>query len=141
MREIYLLSHGDSLNKIKHEFNVEISLSQSKEKLFGYNYVDLNKGSQEVYVVRNYYPYIVYNVKKEDTLIDIMSKGFDVNGVVEITEGDKLILHKPKSIRYIVKPLESLQDIAYKFGVNKEDIIDTNKLITDKLFVGQILWI
>ena len=141
MKEIYLLSRGDNISKIKYEQNVEIELVKSKDKIFDYDYVNLTSGTDDVMVVRNYYPYFIYNVKKGDTLIDLMSRGFDVNVLGDISEGDKIILHKPKSIRYIVKPLETLDSIATMFGVDKFDIISTNKLLTEKLFIGQILWI
>ena len=141
MKEIYLLSQGDSINKIKHEYHAEKLLSKSKDKLFGFDYVELNNGIDDIYVVRNYYPYIVYNAQNTDTIIDIMSRGFDCGGVNSIGEGDKLIIYKPKSIRYVVKPLENIDNIANKFGIKKENIIETNALKTEKLFVGQILWI
>ena len=44
MKEIYLLSQGDSINKIKHEYHAEKLLSKSKDKLFGFDYVELNNG-------------------------------------------------------------------------------------------------
>ena len=41
----------------------------------------------------------------------------------------------------LVKPLDTLDKIATILGVNREYIIEKNKLKTDKLFVGQILLI
>ena len=141
MKEIYVLNHGDTVNKIKYEYKVNISIQKSEDKLFGYEYVDLDSGEDDVLIVRNYYPDYVYTVNNNDTIIDIMSRGFEVFGVNEITAGDKIILSKPQSVRYIVGPLETLKDISNKFGVAASNIIETNKLSTDKLFVGQILWI
>ena len=85
-------------------------------------------------------PVYDYKVKPNESLLDIVSRGFKTD-VVSVSSGDEIILTKPKSIRYVVSPLETLQDIAFKFGVTTSDIIQNNDLKTEKLFVGQILWI
>ena len=72
---------------------------------------------------------------------DIMSRGYEIVGANGCEEGDILLIHKPKSIRYTVSPLDKLEDIAKKYGISKYDIMSSNNLNTDKLFVGQILWI
>ena len=73
--------------------------------------------------------------------MDIMSKGYDVQGVSAVNTNDLIIISKPKSIRYIVKPLESLEEISNKFNIDKKIIMETNNLTSDRLFIGQILWI
>ena len=141
MKEIYILNQGDSIKKISFEKGIDVQGKLSKDKLFGYDFATLADGTDDIIVVRNYFPRFLYNVKKEDTIIDMMSRGFELENITEISEGDKIILYKPRSIRYVVKPLENLDTISIKFGVKKEDIIINNKLLSDKLFVGQILWI
>lgn len=138
MREIYILNKGDSIDKIKYEFGVEPIYSNSK--IFGYKYATLNKGHDDVSIVRNYLPIYEYKIKSNETIIDILSRGFKCD-CVDAKPNDLVILSKPKSIRYTVKPLETLSDISVKFGVSVQDIVKTNDLTCEKLFVGQILWI
>ena len=130
-----------SHNKIKYEYGSAIKPVKATEKLWGYEYANLEEGVDDILIVRNYYPYYLYNMSKTDTIIELMSRGFEVNVTSDISEGDKIILKKPRSIRYIVKPMESLDIIAQKFGVDKYDIIMSNGLQSEKLFIGQIIWI
>lgn len=141
MRKIHLINKGDSIEKIKRELSVSDGIKASEDKILGFNYVEIEKGLDDVIVVNNYLTNYLYKVKKNENALDIMSRGFSLNIIREIEEGDLLILSKPRSIRYIVKPLENIDNIAKNFGVKKDDIIDMNNLKTEKLFVGQILWI
>ena len=111
------------------------------KKVFDYNYVDLRDGTDDLMIVRNYLPYYEYRVKKNETLMDLLSIGYKVDNTRDLSEGDIVILSKPKSIRYVTKPLEKLSDISKKFGISEKYIMETNNLNGDKLFVGQILWI
>ncbi|MCQ2555749.1 MAG: LysM peptidoglycan-binding domain-containing protein [Clostridia bacterium] len=38
---------------------------------------------------------------------------------------------------HIAKPMETLDDVAKKFNVGKEKLVQDNQLETDKLFIGQ----
>ena len=42
-------------------------------------------------------------------------------------------------VDYIVKPMDTLDAVSLKFGVDKENIITENNLKTEKLFIGQKL--
>lgn len=141
MKEIYLLNKGDSVDKIKYEYGLSNNLKISDKKVFDYNYVDLSEGLDDVMIVRNYLPNYEYRVKKNETLMDLLSIGYKVENTRDLSEGDIVILSKPKSIRYVTKPLEKLSDISRKFGISEKYIMETNNLNCDKLFVGQILWI
>lgn len=141
MKEIYLLNKGDSIEKAKHELSLTGEYNLSKDKIMGSNYIEINKGLDDVIIVKNYLPNYIYQVKKGETVMDILSRGFSLDGVQTVNDGDLVVISKPKSIRYVVKPLETLEDISKIFGVDKEIIIETNDLQTSKLFVGQILWI
>ena len=41
--------------------------------------------------------------------------------------------------KYIVKPLDTLKDVALKFKTTPEKIIKNNNLSSDRLFIGQML--
>jgi len=141
MKEIYLLQHGEGLSKVCFKYQNKTNLKINDEKLFDYNYVELTSGEDDIYIVNNYNPNILYIMGKNDSLIEIMSRGYDVGDINEIDAGDKIIICKPKNIRHVVKPLETLDEISFKYSVNKQEIFKTNKLKTEKLFVGQVLWI
>lgn len=140
MKEIYLLNRGDSLDKIKYEFKEARDIELAEDRIFGYKYATIDKGLDDVIIVNNYLPAYDYNVKNNESLLDILARGFKTEAL-SVSSGDEIILTKPKSIRYVVSPLETLQDIAFKFGVTTSDLIQNNDLKTEKLFVGQILWI
>lgn len=141
MKEIYLLNKGDSINKINYECNISKKLEKSPNKVFNYDYVVLEEGNDDIVVVKNYLPVFEYRLQKNENILDLLARGFEVSNINEIRENDLVILSKPKSIKYVVKPLEKLDNIANKFGLTIEYIMETNKLVSDKLFVGQILWL
>ena len=86
-------------------------------------------------------PLFKYVVCGDDNYLDILARGFKIDSAKDVKSNDTIILSKPRSIRYVVSPLETLDEIALKFGVTKIDIMQNNSMKTEKLFVGQILWI
>lgn len=140
MREIYLMNKGDTLDKIKYELGVD-NITISDEKVFGYKFAEIERGSDDVSIVKNYLPLFSYIVENDDNYLDILARGFKIDSAKEVNSGDTIILSKPRSIRYVVSPLETLDEIALKFGVSKINIMQNNSMKTEKLFVGQILWI
>lgn len=142
MREVYLLNEGDTLEKVKYDFG-DGGYYMGEDKILGKKYMVLNGGSDDITVIRNYMPLYISHLKENQTVLDIMSKGFNIvaSQSKDIEAGDMLILNRPKSVRYVVSPLETLDTISSKFGVEKSTIMSSNNLKTDKLFVGQILWI
>ena len=141
MKEIYMLNKGDSIDKIKYEYNNNNIKEIFENEKFSFRYAEIESGTDDILIVRNYLPYYKYIIKPKDTIMDIMSRGFKVQSLNVLEVGDIVILNKPKSIRYVTKPLEKMSDIAKKFGISKEYLMQVNNLNTDKLFVGQILWI
>jgi len=141
MKTIYMLNKGDNLDKVKYEYNIAGNIDIYENKGFGFRYVDITTGSDDVCIVNNYLPFNEYIVKKNDTIMDILSKGYKVQNSRDIIEGDIIIINKPKSIRYVTKPLEKLKDIAIRFGTTEEYIMEVNNLASSKLFIGQILWL
>lgn len=142
MREVYLLNEGDTLEKVKYDCG-DGQYRMGEDKILGKKYMVLNAGGDDITVIRNYMPLYISHVKEKQNVLDIMSSGFNIvaSQSKDIEVGDMLILNRPKSVRYVVSPLESLDTIANKFGVEKSIIMSSNNLKTDKLFVGQILWI
>lgn len=139
MKEIYMLNNGDSIDKVKYEYKIQNSLVK-ENKEFSFRYVELKEGLDDIILVKNYLPPIEYKISEGETLMDVFARGFrsDCNNA---KENDTIIINKPRSIRYVAKPLEKLDDIAKTFGLTVDYIIKANNLKSDKLFVGQILWI
>lgn len=140
MREIYLLNEGDSIKKFKTQLNLD-ELKEENDKINGQRYMVSKSGSDDITIVKNYLPMYVYRVKKDDNYLDMLSRGFKIECGENIQENDLIVLKKPRSIKHTVTPLENLNSIASIYGIDKNDIIVNNKLKSEKLFVGQILWI
>jgi len=139
MKEVCLLNQGENLKKIVYSLNLKIDLSVKEEKLLdGHRCIVLKEGSDDIVIVRNYNPYFVKKISNDETMLDIYAQGYDLIGAGEYNN-DYVILNKTSGIKYCVKPLESLEDISHKFGVSKDNIIQTNSLKSEKLFIGQIL--
>lgn len=141
MKTIYMLNNGDNIDKVKYEYKIDKDLNITENKEFGFKYVDIIEGIDDICVVNNYLPYNEYIVKKDENIMDILAKGFKIQNSRDITEGDVIIINRPKSIRYVTKPLEKLEDVARKYGITEEYIMKVNNLNSNKLFIGQILWL
>ena len=140
MRIIHLLDKGETLNKVNKQYGRK-NLLISNDKIFNRYYVCINNNDDSVILVNNYRPIYEYTLNDDESTLDVMARGFEISGNPYAGKGETVILSKPKSIRYIVKPTDNLTDIANKFGVNVDDIVESNNLNTEKLFVGQVLWI
>jgi len=94
----------------------------------------------DIQLIENYYPPILYKVTEEDTKESLQAEGYELSKE-DIEPGDIIMLTKIEGKKHIVKPLESLDDISKMYFMDKLDIIQRNNLKTEKLFIGQILWI
>ena len=57
------------------------------------------------------------------------------------TVGDFAIIKRKVGVRYIVSPMETIEDIASKHSISADSIIEKNNLKSKKLFIGQSLWV
>ncbi len=138
MQEIYLLREGESIDALS--IGQHPKTIKSDRKIFGYRYMVIQSGNDDVYFVRNYYPLYEYTIKDNETILDIMARGYNANDNGE-KAGDTIILSKPTANRYVVQPMDTIQSIASKYCVDVKYIVDINHLKSTKLFIGQILWI
>lgn len=83
-----------------------------------------------------------YRVLKGDSVVSVGAK-FHVpplrivksnNLTAELREGDVIFVEESRGVRYAVKPFESVEDVAEKFGVSAEDIKRANGV--DYLYYG-----
>ena len=88
----------------------------------------------------------VYRVQDNDTLASICLK-FNTsieniirnNKEIPLFAGELIEIKVNDYINHIVKPTESLPKIAQKYSITTDDIINRNNLLTDKVYIGQIL--
>lgn len=107
----------------------EIELLKSAEEGCCYDdelgyYKVIKEGINDIIIVRN----MEY---KEMKLKDISIMG-------NINE-EYIIETKTNYQKHVVKPLESIQNIANKYNTSVNEIISKNQLKTERLFIGQIL--
>ena len=141
MQRIYLLKQNESIEKLSKIYNQDPnSIKVCKDKIFGYEYAILNDGTSDIQVIENYYPPIIYKVTEDDTKESLQAQGYELSQN-KIEPGDIILLKKIEGKKHIVKPLETLENIANMYFMEKMDIIKRNNLKTEKLFIGQILWI
>ena len=133
MKKICILNKGENIKKLEFSFNNKFDNKTIYEgDLFFDRYVVIDNGSDDVVIVKNYNPFYII---KGDNLFEWNNLKYST-----VAEYENIaIIQKPIGVKYVVKPLESLTDIANKMGVDEQFIIDTNKLKTNKLFVGQVL--
>lgn len=139
MKRICFVNKGENLHKLQYTIGLSGDVTIADDKIWDNKYIELEKGLDNIVIVENYQPYHVEKLSHENTLLDIYSKGYEVVGNESAEINDLVVIKKMGGVRYIVKPLEKLEDIANKLGVTKEIIMENNNLNNDKLFVGQVL--
>ena len=137
MREVCLVNRGDNIKKLNHIMNVSKSAVIEKERLLNNQYILLEKGEDDITIVRNYNPYHLINNKQKLSGIDVYTMGYE--SIQGDCREDISVIRRIEGVRYIVKPMEKIDEIATRLGVDKQVIIDNNHLKTEKLFVGQVL--
>lgn len=138
MKKIYLCYSGVNKKYIEDIYHVS-SLELSKDKIAGYCYYTIEDGDSSVIEVVNYQEKILYTVGVGETAFDIISQGYSVDADIE--SGDVVILSKDNRVRHIVRPLDTIDSIAAKYGVTVEDIMLSNSLNSSRLYIGQMLYV
>ena len=59
--------------------------------------------------------------------------------VLGVVENEYIVETMFNTQKYVVKPLDTLASIAFKFNKTAEEIKKINNLANDKLFIGQML--
>lgn len=132
MKEICLLYKGDNIKKLSYIMGINKNLKEENSKVFDQKFIVVEDGEDDIQIVRNYNPYFVC---QNNNINKLKNNGFDIISSCN----NKIIFYKTNGMKYCVGPLESLKEIADKFGVSEEYIISTNNLLTNKLFIGQVL--
>ena len=139
MKEVCLVNQGENKNIINFSLGLDIKDNCNEEMILNNKKcLVLQEGSNDIVIIRNYNPYFIKKLINSETMLDVYAMGFEVIGNGG-SENNTIIIQKSRGVKYNVKPLETLDDIAKKFGVDKQYIVETNLIKTEKLFVGQIL--
>ena len=64
--------------------------------------------------------------------------GYDLKDK-DIVDGGTYILRRKDCILHTAKPMEKLVDIATKYNISVQKLMEDNNLKTDKLYIGQIV--
>lgn len=139
MKEICFVNKGENIKKLGYLLGVSDNSQIAQDKILDNRYIELQNGTNDIICVRNYLPYYIKTISEDNTLLDIYASGYEVVGNNNVSLGDKVVIRRITGVRYVVKPMEKLDEIAGNLDVDKQTIIDNNNLKTDKLFVGQIL--
>jgi len=75
--------------------------------------------------------YSMFNTSVENVLRN--------NKDLSLYEGEWVKIKVNDYVTHIVKPAETIDIIAKNYGTKTEQIIEENQLMSDKLFIGQIL--
>lgn len=91
-----------------------------------------------VYLVENAKKDFIYKIQKTDTQ-ETLRKKFGNRNFGYIYAGKCIYIASSNALKYVVKPLDTLDKVCEKFHMNKDNIIKVNHLKTERLFVGQKL--
>jgi len=147
---IYKVKSGDSLWKIANQYGTTVDTLKSINNISS-NTLTIN---QQIFIPKTTESGVesekTYTVVSGDTLSEIADK-YDIT-VSQLKEANNLtndflsigqVLVIPSSstgeINYIVQKGDNLYNIANKYGVSVNDLLNLNKLSTTVLQIGQIL--
>ena len=105
-----------------------------------YKGVLYGSGDDSIIYLPNYvFPQIkyIFNQKEYD---EIINSGYEIIPS-ETSVGDIGIIKRKVGVRYVVSPMETIENIAEKNNISVETIMENNALKSKKLFIGQTLWV
>lgn len=150
MKIIHKVSTGDSIEKIAEQYKVNpnelIKINELQDySLQGVHNLIIPKHDSDFVVIKNLDKEFLFEVKTDNkqALNHLLKEKYvvasTINNNVEFEEGDKIIFKNSNHKSYVVKPLDTLQNIAKKFGVTKERLMEVNSLKSSRVFIGQKL--
>lgn len=150
MKIIHKVSTGDSIEKIAEQYKVNPNELIKINELQGYSlqgvhHLIIPKHDSDFVVIKNLDKEFLFEVKTDNkqALNHLLKEKYvvasTINNNVEFEEGDKIIFKNSNHKSYVVKPLDTLQNIAKKFGVTEERLMEVNSLKSSRVFIGQKL--
>lgn len=140
MQRIHLIKQQESIKKVSVLYNVDVyRIKQGSRKIDGREFYVLNGYDDGIYIIENYNKPFIFKVENQ-TKQQLSAMGYEISDS-EIEQEDIVLLSAKKGKKHIVRPLEKLDDIANFYAIPKTEIVNRNNLKTEKLYIGQILWI
>ena len=150
--DIYIVQKNDTLYSIANKYNTTVNELVKLNKLQNYT---LKIGQKLNIPITNINNYIMYTIKKNDTLYSIANKYnttvqnlIDINNLINSNLMIGQIIKVPinnnvqnNNIKYTVKKNDTLYTIANMYGMTVSELKKLNNLITDNIYVGQELTI
>lgn len=134
MQIYYLNSKG--LKYISQVCGVDTKKIEELNKENDKNFVYVPNADSGVYVVGNFNKEKLISVDNDDNISEL-KKQYNLKG--DIQAGDVFLVNNTE--KYVVQPLDTMEKICEKLGIDESYIIEKNNLKTDKLFIGQILMV
>jgi len=99
---------------------------------------------EEFTILNKFLPFQVVEIDREKSIDEIaklwkISKSQIIYNNEILKKGDKIVIKNLNVQLHIVKPLETLESIAKKLNISKEEILKKNKV--ERLFIGQQLFL
>jgi len=150
---IYIVKENDNLYDIANKFNTSVGILKALNNLES-NILQVNQVLKlpiSKVEISSPSDYIVYNIKPGDTLYSL-AKQYDISleDLINFNEQDKTLLHigdqilipkktNEENITYIVKPGDTLYNIAKRYNISINDLKDKNNLNNNLLKIGQTI--
>lgn len=140
MQILYTINKNEDIDIYNKLFNKSKTKNELLVNSFG-KFYSLSDQLSDFFYIKNYDVNKILKLNDYKDIVTIKNRGFEVNYDSDIDNQNYVFLTKIKAIRHTVKPLQTLNEIAGIYGVDKEQIIFNNNLMTEKLFIGQIVYI
>lgn len=146
MKVVHYVSKTDSVASVAKEYGCSeeelIKVNELKNfSLQGIVSLVIPQNDTNFIVVKNMDKEVLIEVDQNnlDRLSQLLkNKEFETSSVDgEFEEGDKIIVNYKNYKTHIVKPLQTLRQIANEFGVSMEYLVEKNALKTQRVFIGQ----
>ena len=141
MLKLFIKYKNESTTNIMKKLNIkQEDIVCDDFEIDGYRGVLYGRRVDSVIFVSNYvFPEVkyIFNQKEYD---EIINSGYEIIPSKSII-GEFGIIKRKVGVKYIVAPMETIEEIAEKNSVTVDSIIENNNLKSKKLFIGQTLWV
>ncbi len=149
MKILHKVLRGETLEQIAQTYGCNVMELMkvndlTHENLNNVSILNIPKCESNFAVLKNFNKEVLVEVTS-DNLNQLKQKCKEVNcelscaSVQQLQEGDKVILLNDQQKNYVVKPLDTLSQIARKFQLSEQELMQKNELKTNRLFIGQRL--